>query len=345
MEKEINLLQEKLDLAATSEAIDLRTYSYLSIDSLPDVIARISPDILHFAAHGQDDTIVLAHAERGHVALDGDMLSRLLAALSVRPKLVVINACNSNAMARKLAGSADFVIGTNAAISNVGARTMTATLYGRLANAASLQGAFDAAATMLDLVDEGAVAAELHSAPGQKASHTRLVDPLRIVARFPLIDKWLEYGHQEPQKNFTVERPKIQFGFAGTPPSTRQAQFFTDDGSLRPSKGQSLADARSWLLEAHPAQGEIWIEPCFTYYGTMRWYGSVVTAEHKILSASSDTVAALERYYFEEEWQGPLPAAIAEVVRDAVSSLALNDGSRRSRGMAKMDLGVVLAAD
>lgn len=339
VEKEINALQEKLDQVPTVSPIDFRVYSHLRIDVLPDVIARIAPDILHFAAHGQDDAIVLAQGETDHVTLDGDMLAALLGALNVRPKLVVLNACGSNNMAAKLRGHADFVIGTDAPLSNIGARSMAATLYGRLAGAASISGAFEAAAVMLNAVDRGTVKACLHTRmDAATVARTRLVDPMRVLACFPQIDKWLAYNHTEPQPGFNPDAPKVMFGLAGVPPTTRQVQFFTDDESVTASQKQSLADARGWMLETQPIHGEIWIEPCYTYYGDMWWYGSVVTGDRKIYSATSTTVAALRQYYIEEAWRGNLPPAIAKLVLEAIGNLERNDGSRRSRSaLQKMD--------
>ncbi len=331
IEHEVNQLQEEIDKLVTSETVDLRVYSRLQVEALPEVIARVQPDALHFAAHGQNDGIVLAHKTLEHVVLDGDMLADFLAALTIRPKLVVINACNSSAMAQKLVRSADFVIGTDAEISNVGARTMAATLYQRLAAAASVWDAFKAAEAMLTFIDQRAVKARLFPEDAVEIARlTRLTDPLRVVACFPQIEKVLEHGHLIPPRGFRPEAPYVQFGLAGAPADTVQSQFFTDDPSIVPTKeGESLADARSWLLDDRPVKGEIWVDPYYPYYGDMRWYGTVVTAGHQIFSTTSTTIDALVRYYFDEQWRGALPNGIAAVVRTSLEKLRANDGSRR----------------
>jgi hypothetical protein len=287
---------------------------------------------LHFAAHGEQDGIALAHEDCGRVILDGEMLADLLGALAIRPKLVVLNACNSAQMAARLTGHADFVIGTDAPISNIGARSMAATLYRRLADAASVGDAFTAAASMLKLIDQDSVSAQLYPEGAMTlARRTRLTDPLRIVACFPAVDRWLEHGHTKPQRKFEPTRPDIQFGVAGAPATSRQTQLFTDDESVQPRGEESLADARSWIVETQPVRGEVWISPFFQYYGDMQWYASVTTADHRLFSAVATSAQALERYYFEEEWYGGLPEAIAIVVRDAIAQLRLNDGSKRTR--------------
>lgn len=329
LEREIQMLQEKLDAASVDGTIDLRFYSHLRVDELPDVIARMSPDILHFAAHGEDDGIMLVDEDDAAVLLDGPMLADLLGALAVRPRLVVINACRSEAMAREVVRSADFVIGTDAPISNAGARTMAATLYQRLAGGASIGDAFTTAATILRVVDQDRVAAKLLPEGEGAARRTSLTDPMRILACFPDVDRWLKHGHDEPQGNFRVDMPVVQFGLAGVPSSMRQAVLFTDDDTVQAGKTGGLEEARCWVDTGQPVGSELWIEPCYRYYGDMRWYAAVTTAEHKISCTASSTAEALERYYFSEEWKGTLPEAIARIVREAMANLCANNGSRR----------------
>lgn len=333
VEQEINLLREKLDSAEVAQQVDLRIYSNLRVDNLPDVIARVRPDVLHFAAHGKDDAIIFAHEQRGHVSLDGAKLAAILGALSVRPRLVLLNACESAAMAQELAAQADFVIGTDAPISNVAARSMAATLYGMLARGVSLGQAFRAARAMLGVVDEGRVEAALFPADAAEvADRILLSDPLRIVACFPRIDAALKQGQTLPPRQFNPHMPSVEFGIIGAPASTRSLQLVTDDNETQPEKNQTLFDARGWMIEGQPVQGELWIEDTFEVYGDMYWYASVITSERDIHCASSTTAEALKRYYFDEGWRGTLPKKIAETIREAIANLTGNNGARRNRG-------------
>lgn len=332
VEREINLLREKLDNSDSARQVDLRVYSHLKIDDLPDIIARVKPDILHFAAHGKDESIILAHEERGHVALDGERLAAILGAVSLRPKLVLINACESAAMAEKVAVQADFVIGTDAPISNVGARSMAATLYSMLARGVPLGKAFDAARAMLGVVDEGEVDVRIFPIGAEDlASRFQLGDPLRIVASIPQLDTALGNNQTAPPRNFNSMTPKVEFGIVGAPASTRSLQILTDDVEEQPKDGQSLFDARGWMIEGQPSHGELWIEEDCELYGDGWWYASVITAEREIFCAQATTVEALTRYYFDEGWRGELPPKFAAAVRETISNLAANNGSRRSQ--------------
>ena len=329
LEREIQMLQAKLDAEADDRTIDLRFHSHLRIDELPELISRMSPDVLHFAAHGEEDGIVLADEDQQPVLLDGAMLADLLGALAVRPRLVVINACNSEAMAREVARSADFVVGTDSLISNSGARAMAATLYQRLAVGASIGDAFTTAATMLRVIDQGKVAAKLFPDDETAAQRSFLTDPLRMLACLPEVDGWLKRGRQTPHRSFRIASPAIQFGLAGVSACLRQAVLFTDDDTVLPRAGGSLEEARCWVDNGQPVAGELWIEPYYRYYGDMRWYAAVTTAEHAVSCCASSTIEGLERYYFTEAWRGPLPDQIAEVVRGVMAHLSGNDGARR----------------
>lgn len=332
IEREINDLQERLEISAGAEPIILRTYSALELDRFAQAVSRAEPDVIHIAAHGEEGVIVFAHRDRADVRVTGKQLAKLLSVLPRRPKLVVLNACSSNEMAEELAkcGGADFVIGTDASISNSAARAMAAALYQSLANAASIDRAVEIARVHLEIMDEGAVTVHLHAAdPLYDPARTQLVDPFRLVACFPVIDEYLRNKVTTPDKDFKPAYPAVLFGVAGAPLAARQTVFFTDDETV---KGDSLEVARSWIVEIQPVDGEIWMPNHFHYYGEMNWFGAVTTTDGHVVSAASKMTAALERYYFAEQWKGPLPHAIEAVIRRSIGLLKDEGGGRRNRG-------------
>jgi hypothetical protein len=332
IEQEINDLQERLETSAGAEPIVLRTYSALSVDRFTQAIARAEPDVVHIAAHGEAGAVVFGHREREHVRMDGRQLATLMSVLPRRPKLVVINACSSNEIAEQLAkaGGADFVIGTDAPISNSAARAVAAALYQSLADAASIAKAFSIAKVHVEMTDDRAVGIHLHAAGSiEDAARAQLVDPFRIVACFPAIDQCLRNGLSAPGRNFKPARPDVVFGVAGAPLAARQTVIFTDDKSVT---GESLEDARSWIVESQPVDGEIWLEDHGNYYGDMNWFAAVTTTDGRVVSASSRLTAALERYYLVEQWKGELPEAIEATIRRSIALLKGERGGRRNRG-------------
>lgn len=333
IEREINDLQERLERGVGVEPIVMRTYSALMIDRFSETVARVQPDVLHVAAHGEDGAIILSHPDREDVRVDGEALASLLGILAQRPKLVVLNACSSDEMARDLAsaGGAEFVIGTDARISNVGARAMAAALYQTLADAGSISEAFEAAATQLRLIDGGTVAVHLHTfSKAPDPSNVRLVNPFRIVACFPAIEDRLDHGLLEPGNDFKPARPQVLFGVAGAPLAARQTVIFTDDDTVGGDRANLEAD-RSWIVEKQPEDGEIWLDDSYEYFGDMNWFAAVTTTDGRVVSASSRTTKALERYYLDERWGGNLPPAIEQAIRRSLEHLKREAGGRRLR--------------
>ncbi len=335
IDREVNDLQDRLDGGAGADPIVFRVYPYLEPGQLAETVRRFQPDVLHFAAHGHDGCLVFAHPVNGHIEVDGIRLAALLGPPATRPKLIVVNACSSDVLATALAVAqgADFVIGTDASITNVGAREMAAALYQRLAGAATIGDAFEAAAAQLAVIDGGSVAVTLHPAGSiGRARLQRLVDPMRIVACFPVVDGWLKAGLVEPTKGFRPERPEIRFGVAGAPAAARQTVFFTDDATIVAPAGGSLAEVRSWIVEKQPMDTQIWLDDATERYGDMNWFASITTTDARILSARATTTQAIRRYYFEEGWHGPLPGAVGEVVARSIECLLNVRGDRRRRG-------------
>jgi hypothetical protein len=328
IEEEANELQTKIDAVMTSGTLDLRIYSKLRVADLPQTIARVQPDVIHFSAHGEFDGIILSHDEE-EVLLSGEDLCSILLALGVRPKLIVVNACSSEAVAKALVNVSDFTIGTTAPITNSGAIVMAATLYQHLAASASIQAAFDSARAMLNAVDAGKVTTCMFVAEGKSAASTRLNETFRILAALPAIDGCLKDG--APLPKFKPRAYEVEFGVADAPASASQLVFFTDDSSVVADAGRSLEEVRSWVQEVRPQRGEHWISPTFEYYGDMQWYATIVTADTAFFSAKATTCEALERYYFDEGWAGPLDDSVKRRLREILNWLRSNDGSRRAQ--------------
>lgn len=334
IQREITRLVQRLETGVGADPIVFRPYAHLPITDLADAIRRFEPDVLHLSAHGEDGALIFTTARGDAVALDGAGLVGLLRLVPVKPRLVVLNACSSDEMAQALAasGTVDFVIGTDAAIAIADACELAASLYQSLAAGSSIADAFEAAQTMLRLHAGGATAATLRQgAPSAIPGDTRLVDPFRILARLPVVEKWLEYEHTQPQDGFVPENPDIHFGVAGAPAAARQTVFFTDSKSVQPKIGQSLEDARSWIMESQPDDGVIWMESHFGYWGDIQWYAAVTTTDRRVLSATGKTTDALERYYFDEKRWGELPKAIADKIRECIASLKEHGGGPRAR--------------
>jgi len=101
-------------------------------------------DILHFSGHvTEEEGLQLRGEGRRKDVLNGETLKELLKGSGV--KLVVLNACHSEALATSLSEVIPAAIGTTRKIRDVAARQFTRNFYGALKDHASVKGAFEAA--------------------------------------------------------------------------------------------------------------------------------------------------------------------------------------------------------
>jgi hypothetical protein len=99
------------------------------------------PDILHIAAHSADKKLYLANYENETVQLDADMLLTFLSDVSP-PRLIYLNACNSQEIAKDLIRVVPMAIGSTAPISVKAGRATAVSFYERVLDGSSVGKAF-----------------------------------------------------------------------------------------------------------------------------------------------------------------------------------------------------------
>lgn len=320
---EITEIQKRVMSGPTAKDVTLLPFLHLDPTELALMVADHRPDVLHLAAHGDGHALILEGAEGRALELDDRNLGNLLAGVSHRPALIVLNACSSDTMAERLAkaGTADHVVGVDAPISNGAAITMAATLYSRLAHAETLQAAFDTAAANLDLDGGRKVQACLHSAPGsENAADIRLVHRLGILASFPDIDVSLVHGLTSPDPAFRPERPSVWFMLAGVPDDALQSIIFSDDEKLAIS---ATVRPETFLFASRkrPVDGQLKFVGTMEFYGDANLHACVTTVGRSIRCTSSSLISALQRNYFEHKSGRHLPEEISLAIEGSLRLL------------------------
>jgi hypothetical protein len=101
-------------------------------------------DVLHFSGHAtEEEGLHLRGEGRRKEVLSGDTLKAFLKGAEV--KLVVLNACHSEALAISISEVVPAAIGTTRVIRDVVARRFTRNFYGALKDYATVKEAFEAA--------------------------------------------------------------------------------------------------------------------------------------------------------------------------------------------------------
>jgi hypothetical protein len=100
-------------------------------------LANRQPDILHIAAHGEEEDIRFANRSEGEISITAENLLHMLDLEKV-PKLVYLNACNSQKIAKVLSSKVEVAVGTTGPLSNRAARTGALVFYKQLMYGRSL---------------------------------------------------------------------------------------------------------------------------------------------------------------------------------------------------------------
>lgn len=135
-------IQEKLTGTPSGERITFRWVWNAGPNDLLDAFFPDAPDILHFAGHGTRGGILLETRDGLNHPIAPEALARLIGARPNRPRIVVLNACYSVAMASALVSVVDVVVGMHGAVADSAAREFAVQFYRALGHGDAIASAF-----------------------------------------------------------------------------------------------------------------------------------------------------------------------------------------------------------
>jgi hypothetical protein len=291
---------------------------------LPLEIGEHQPDVIHISAHGARNELEMANSDGSSVKLTG---SKLQAFLDIErpPRLVYLNACNSQEIAERLVPTVAMAIGSTAPITNRAAQAAALLFYGRLLDGLTVQNAFNASQALIGAVNTSAVRSKLHRADGVDPSRERLYHAPRIIARFSDDNCTCHKGG-----HFNVE-----MGMIGCPANTLQVVFIKVDqesiDAAEAAEGEVyedyVYDREAWLAGAlckvvrkTPVRNVVWADETDKVRDDYRVFATGITGDGQMFSAGSTLCAALELYSRLKERE-------TKNVLSAISHLRNKDGT------------------
>jgi hypothetical protein len=211
-------VREQIQGAAYRDNLDLLSHWAVRLDDLSGLLMRHQPHVVHFSGHGAPGGNLVVHPDRatgrklvpepdvgtpvssgatapqsGQVPVEG--LARLLGVLKDNVRVVVLNACYSEAQAQAIVQSIDCAVGTNGPILDDHAIAFAAEFYQALAYGRSVRDAFQLGVVRLQ--NQGNAQAEklvrMHTRAGVDAATIVLVAPPKAantdVAAQPVPDR------------------------------------------------------------------------------------------------------------------------------------------------------------
>ena len=288
LEREITELQQQFSEAA-GEPVSFRFSPGLYAEDLPAEISRFKPDILHISAHGDQEKLSLSNASGDRVALTPEALVAFMP-LDQKPRLVYLNACDSQDIAAKLALSVPLAIGSTAPITNRAARAGARTFYERLLAGAPVQDAFNVAKNMVETLQNRQASAVLYARPG--------IDPTKVVLHnIPRVIADFHENNAIPNQRGEY---RVRFGLEGCPINTTQVVFFTDEEKFVDHEDRN-ANHLCLVARGRPsrAQKAMLLNPeiFWEVKQDFRLFAVGVTAEGVTFSTGSTLCEAIERNY------------------------------------------------
>lgn len=183
--EEFRQISNRLRASEHGQSFDLVPAFEVRPDEFAAYLLRHRPDIVHFSGHGnKKGEIVLAGKTRRGKTVSKEAFEELFAILKdkIKIKVVVLNACYSEAQAKLLtgAGAIDCAVGMDSAVSDRAAIAFAASFYEAIGFGESVQTAFDLARNALARERiRGERKPQLETRPGILASDIVLIPPTK----------------------------------------------------------------------------------------------------------------------------------------------------------------------
>ena len=123
-------IEQKIRAAEYRDSLELVTKWAVRPDDLLQYLNQFRPQVVHFSGHGSEaEEIVLMDANRRPVAVSKDAMKHLFLTLKDNIRVVVLNACHSQAQAEAIVEVIDCAIGMKRAIGDKAAIAFAASFY------------------------------------------------------------------------------------------------------------------------------------------------------------------------------------------------------------------------
>ena len=145
-------IREKLEEGPYRNKFELQKYEATQPIDIQKLLLKHRPHIVHFCGHGhKTQKIILGGAPGRAKTVDSQGLAQIFALYNHHLRLVVLNACFTDALARSIAETVDYAVGTSKGIGDKAAIAFAGAFYRALGFGKSVRHAFKSANAELAL--------------------------------------------------------------------------------------------------------------------------------------------------------------------------------------------------
>ncbi len=264
----------------------------IKAEELPHELARREFDILHITAHGEGHALQALTGRGGTVLARPEQIASFLLPRR-KPRLMYLNACDSDAVARELVGTGPegpipFAIGSTAPVASDYSIHGALAFYGRILLGGSLHEASEVARHQVELLTSDRTSLKLHTRPGDDSKSEILMPEPEVLAAIP-------GGLRKKYRDV-----EVIFGVRGVPEGTSQVVFFSDDEDVVEDVDKPLGNQLCQVARGRPGtDGTIWCDRLESWdvEGDFPVFAVGVASEGRRWTASGRLSEALLKWY------------------------------------------------
>lgn len=147
LDEECAAIERELLMTQRRDDFHFRSKWAVSIDEMMRCLNEWQPMIVHFSGHGGGG--IYLQGEHGSQHVSERALTQMIASAAPSARVVVLNACFSDAVAESLRHAVDCVVGMSGAVGDHAARSFAVGFYRALGNRRSVGNAFAQAVATL----------------------------------------------------------------------------------------------------------------------------------------------------------------------------------------------------
>ena len=146
VDEEAREISERLQEGPYRDKFELHNHGAVRPIDFQRLLLKYEPEIVHFSGHGSKRQRILFSGTHGRSrAVDQQGLTNLLALYSSHVRLVLLNACFTNAQAQSISEVVNYSIGTSNAIGDKASVAFAGAFYRALGFGKSVKEAFESA--------------------------------------------------------------------------------------------------------------------------------------------------------------------------------------------------------
>ncbi len=139
---EFRKIKDVIQLSKNRDLVELDGEPAVTIGTIISAMHDKQPDIVHFSGHG-DNSIFVVNDQDGYSNLSQNGLVRLFRQYGKKLKCLVLNACYTNAIAKKISELGIYVVGMNQKVKDLASITFSKGFYQGLTHDKGIPHAFE----------------------------------------------------------------------------------------------------------------------------------------------------------------------------------------------------------